>query len=58
MPSQATIDRHTAKLRELVKRWDAHIMDLDELNAKLEAELREQRRQAYRLREASKVTKP
>lgn len=35
---------HLAKMRELNKRMDKHIMDLDELNAYLEKKLRQQRR--------------
>jgi len=46
--------RHLAKLRELNRRMDKHIMDLDELNALLEAQLREQRRRIYRWREEFK----
>lgn len=46
--------RHIAKLRELNRRMDKHILDLDELNALLEANLREQRRRIERLREEGK----
>ena len=55
LPDQETIDRHTAKLQELVRRMDGHILDLDELNAKLEGDLVEQRRRYYRAREASRI---
>ncbi len=54
IPDPETRSRHIAKLRELVRRMDGHILDLDELNAKLEAELLDQRRRAYHLREASR----
>ena len=36
--------RHLAKMRELNKCMDKHIIDLDELNARLEENLRKQRR--------------
>ncbi|MBV8884346.1 MAG: hypothetical protein JO235_10175 [Chroococcidiopsidaceae cyanobacterium CP_BM_RX_35] len=42
---------HIAKLRELNRYMDEHIMNLDELNALLEVELCEQRRRINRLRE-------
>jgi hypothetical protein len=58
IPTPETRARHIAKLRELNKRMDKHIMDLDELNALLEAELREQRRWIYRLREEKQTTAP
>jgi hypothetical protein len=54
IPDPETRARHIAKLRELVRRMDGHILDLDELNAKLEADIVEQRRRAVRLREASR----
>ncbi|MDV2990737.1 MAG: hypothetical protein N4J56_000391 [Chroococcidiopsis sp. SAG 2025] len=44
MPSPEIRARHIAKLRELNRRMDKHILDLDEVNALLEANLREQRR--------------
>lgn len=50
IPSPETRAYHIAKLRELNRRMDKHIIDLDELNAFLEANLREQRRQIERLR--------
>jgi len=56
IPTPETRARHIAKLRELNKRMDKHIMDLDELNALLEAEIREQRRWIYHLREEKQTT--
>ena len=38
IPDVETRARSVNKLRELVKRMDRHIADLDELNAQLEAE--------------------
>lgn len=35
---------HLVKMQELNRRMDKHIMDLDELNARLEEKLRQQRR--------------
>ena len=58
IPAPETRVRHIAKLRELNRRMDKHIMDLDELNALLEAEMREQRRRIYRLREEKQTTAP
>jgi len=50
IPAPETRVRHIAKLRELNQRMDEHILDLDELNASLEADLRKQQRQLYSLR--------
>jgi hypothetical protein len=56
LPDQETIDRHIAKLRELVKRMDGHILDLDELNAQLAADLAKQKRRRYnRVRQESQI---
>ncbi|MFB2972083.1 hypothetical protein ACE1CD_24250 [Aerosakkonema sp. BLCC-F183] len=55
MPDAETRARHIAKLRELVKRMDANILDLDELNAKLAMDLVEQRRRFFRAREESGI---
>ncbi|PSB47539.1 hypothetical protein [Chroococcidiopsis sp. CCNUC1] len=44
IPSLEIRARHIAKLKELNRRMDKHILDLDDLNALLEANLREQRR--------------
>jgi len=52
IPDPETRARHIAKLRDINRRMDKHILDLDELNAKLEADLLEQRRRMYRVREA------
>ena len=51
IPSPEIRARHISKLRELNKRMDKHILDMDELNAQLEANLREQYRKMYQLRE-------
>lgn len=56
MPSPEIRARHIAKLRELNRRMDKHILDLDDLNALLEANLREQRRRIERLREEKQAT--
>ena len=54
IPDAETRSRHIAKLRELVRRMDGHILDLDELNAQLAADLAKQHRRRYnRLREES-----
>ncbi len=58
IPAKETRARHIAKLRELNIRMDKHIMDLDELNALLEADLREQRRRIHRLRDEKQTTVP
>jgi len=56
MPDAETRARHIAKLREFVRRMDAHILDLDELNAILATDLAKQKRQRYnRLREKSQI---
>ena len=44
IPTKEVRMRHLAKMRELNRRMDRHIIDLDELNAGLEESLREQRR--------------
>ncbi|MEY2831717.1 MAG: hypothetical protein ACRC80_27730 [Waterburya sp.] len=44
IPNQDTRVRHLARMRELNKRMDQHIVDLDELNALLEENWRKQRR--------------
>jgi len=56
IPTKETRARHIAKLRELNRRMDKHIMDLDELSAFLETELRERRRRIYLLREEKQTT--
>ncbi|MCL1467107.1 MULTISPECIES: hypothetical protein [Argonema] len=38
IPDPETRARSVAKMREVIKRWDVLITDLDELNARLEAE--------------------
>lgn len=49
IPKQETIERHVTKMREFCRRWDAHIADLDELNARLEADIRKSPLVFYRL---------
>jgi uncharacterized protein YqiB (DUF1249 family) len=44
IPNQETRVRHLARMRELNKRMDQHIVDLNELNALLEENWRKQRR--------------
>ena len=44
IPNQDTRVRHLARMRELNKRMDKHIIDLEELNALLEGNWRKQRR--------------
>lgn len=55
IPDAETRARSVARLRELVKRWDTHIADLDELNARLEAVIRNSPLTAYRLRRAERL---
>lgn len=55
IPDAETRARSVAKMRELVKRMDAHILDLDELNARLEADIRNSPLTAYRLRKAKRL---
>jgi hypothetical protein len=55
IPDAQTRVRSVAKLRELVKRWDALILDLDELNARLEADIRNSPLTAYRLGKAKRI---
>ena len=49
IPDAETRNRSVARMRKLVKRWDALILDLDELNARLEADIRNSPLTAYRL---------
>lgn len=51
IPDPETRARHIAKLRELDKRMDGHILDLDQLNAQLAMDLWEQRRRMYSKRD-------
>ena len=52
IPDAETRKRSVAKLREVVKLWDALILDLDELNVRLEADIRKSPLTAYRLGKA------
>ena len=56
IPDPETRARHIAKLRDLNRRMDKHILDLDELNSQLETDLLEQRRRIYQLREPKRVS--
>ncbi|MBE9166229.1 hypothetical protein IQ238_01345 [Pleurocapsales cyanobacterium LEGE 06147] len=56
IPDAETRARSVAKLRDLVKRWDALILDLDELNARLEADIRNSPLTAYRLGKAKRAS--
>lgn len=47
--------REVAQLRKLVKRMDANILDLDELIARLEADIRNSPLTAYRLGKAKRI---
>lgn len=51
IPDPETRARHIAKLSELNKRMDGHILDLDELNAQLAMDLCKQRRRMYSKRD-------
>ncbi|WP_319423528.1 hypothetical protein [Pleurocapsa sp. FMAR1] len=56
IPNEETRVRHLAKMRELNRRMDKHIIDLDELNARLEENLREQRRRIFNGGETQQIT--
>jgi hypothetical protein len=56
IPNEETRVRHLAKMRELNRRMDKHIIDLDELNARLEENLREQRRKIFNGGETQQIT--
>lgn len=47
IPDPETRAGHIAKLSELNKRMDGHILDLDQLNAQLAMDLCEQKRRMY-----------
>ena len=52
IPDVQTRTRSVARMRELVKRMDAGILGLDELIARLEADIRNSPLTAYRLGKA------
>ncbi|MGK7874506.1 MAG: hypothetical protein AB4426_14720 [Xenococcaceae cyanobacterium] len=52
IPGAQTRARSVARMRELVKRMDAGILELDELIARLEADIRNSPLTAYRLGKA------
>lgn len=56
IPDAETRAREVANLRQIVKRMDALILDLDELNARLEADIRNSPLTAYRLGKAKRIT--
>jgi hypothetical protein len=55
IPDVETRAREVAQLRELVKRMDANILDLDELIGRLEADIRNSPLTAYRLGKAKRI---
>lgn len=58
IPDAETRARSLANLRQLVKRMDAGILELDELIARLEADIRNSPLTAYRLGKAKKAVIP
>ena len=55
IPDAETRARSVANLRELVKRWDVLIAELDELNASLEADIQNSPLGAYYKRRAERL---
>ena len=55
IPDFQTRSRSVARMRELVRRMDAGILDLDELIARLEADIRNSLLTAYRLGKAKRL---
>ena len=55
IPDSETRARSVAKLRQLVERMDRHIAALDELNARLEADVQNSRIEAYDRRRAERL---
>jgi hypothetical protein len=58
IPDSETRARSVTKMRELVKRMDANILQLDELIARLEADIRNSPLTAYRLGKAKRAIAP
>jgi exonuclease VII small subunit len=58
IPDAETRARSVANLRQLVKRMDAGILELDELIARLEADIRNSPLTAYRLGKAKRTITP
>ncbi|MUL36947.1 hypothetical protein [Gloeocapsopsis dulcis] len=56
VPNLETRVKSVSKLRELVKRMDIHILDLEELNSRLEADIRNSPLTAYRLGKLKRLT--
>ena len=55
IPDAETRARSVANLREIVKRWDVLIAELDELNARLEADIQNSTLGAYYQRRAARL---
>ena len=49
VPDNTTRQNEVNQLRSLVRQWDKLILELDELNASLEADIRQSSLTAYRL---------
>ena len=49
VPDNTTRQNEVNQLRSLVRQWDKLILELDELNASLEADMRQSSLTAYRL---------
>ena len=49
VPDNTTRQNEVNQLRSLVRKWDKLILELDELNASLEADIRQSSLTAYRL---------
>ena len=58
IPDRATIDHHVTKMTELCYRFDRHIADLEELNARLEAEFFKSPYGIYRQKQEERLTTP
>ncbi|MBE9192504.1 hypothetical protein IQ230_19550 [Gloeocapsopsis crepidinum LEGE 06123] len=56
VPNLETRVKSVSKLRELVKRMDSHILDLEEFNSRLEADIRNSPLTAYRLGKIERAT--
>jgi hypothetical protein len=55
IPDAQTRARSVAKLQELVKQWDRLIVDIDELNTRLEADIQKSPLTAYRLKRMQRM---
>lgn len=54
-PSLEKVKQRAAKMQEINKRWDAHILVLDDMIAELEAEIRQQLPYRHRLEKAKRL---